>query len=235
MRAEVMREQSQQQQPQQQGEGMCAAGRWLLGTFFAALTGFVAKNFMWPSTAAVPPYSLGCLALDAALVGWSINGMHHSFVQSITLYISHLSFESMPHNRAWWRAWRCWGRRPWGKGNSTSHCRSSSNHHNHHDGDSQAAAAPHRLPSSCSSISSCLWGPRPPVSWAAGRSPTFGAGSLVRGWQSRCGCGTPSSKGRGPRPLHPVTPRLLLWLGVSPRPGCCCKGPWPAPQPWASR
>lgn len=87
MRAEVLADSLQQQQQgrQQPTEGgMCAAGRWLLGTLFAALGGFVGKNFPFPANAASAsasapasgsalavwgaPYTLGCLALDAALV-----------------------------------------------------------------------------------------------------------------------------------------------------------------------
>ncbi len=78
VRAEVMREQQQEQQQHDGGGGMCAAGRWLLGTFFAALAGFVTKNFLFPDTTAATgtaraSYSLGGLALDAALVRRSIN------------------------------------------------------------------------------------------------------------------------------------------------------------------
>lgn len=75
MRAEVM----QHPHPQHGEEadtsgGMCAAGRWLLGTLFAALGGFVGKDLvLLPNAAGAgavwgAPYSLGCLALDAVLV-----------------------------------------------------------------------------------------------------------------------------------------------------------------------
>lgn len=77
---EVVMDETSLPQQQQQGEGMCAAGRWLLGTLFAALGGFVAKNLVWSATAASAastgggggvwgvPYTAGCLALDASLV-----------------------------------------------------------------------------------------------------------------------------------------------------------------------
>lgn len=81
MRAEVLADSLQQQQGRQQSTegGMCVAGRWLLGTLSAALGGFVGKNFLFPANAASAasasaaavwgaPYTLGCLALDAALV-----------------------------------------------------------------------------------------------------------------------------------------------------------------------
>lgn len=81
MRAEVAGMDNYHQQRQPAAEGMCTAGRWLLGTLFAALGGFVGKNFVFPAAASAAPaasassaavwgapYTLGCLALDAALV-----------------------------------------------------------------------------------------------------------------------------------------------------------------------